>query len=319
MKVVSFLATLPAKQVRPLRMDSHKVQTLLYFAEGAQASGDTSVVSHVLEYQPCDVAVILGYVHDHGKHAPHLALRQQILARQQHSGGRTVVVDSNLFLYHDENNPYRIFRYGLDGVFPGQAEYCDQRNTNRWRHLSAVMGITAKPWRANGNHILICLQRHGGWSMKGLGVSDWAIQTVVQLRRCTQRPIRLRAHPGDRHAATYVPDLLRRLTVHNIADVTASEPNCNLMEDLRNCWAVVNHNSSPAVAAAIEGVPVFATDPELSQAREVVNRDLDQIESPALFDREAWLERLAQFHWSHNEVRDGHCWRHMRQWVKAPV
>jgi hypothetical protein len=319
MKLISYMASLPASQFRPLRTDSHKVRTLMYFAEGAAAAGDDATVSYTLEYQPCDVAVILGYVHEHGKQAPHLSFRRHILDQQRQRGGRTVVVDSNLFLYHNTANPLDIYRYGFDGVFPGQAEYCDQRKTDRWSVLSAMTGTCPKPWRQQGTHILLCLQRDGGWSMMGHNVADWAIDTVTQLRQITQRPIRLRPHPGDRAASVYVKEVIKKLARHGVGNVAASAVESSLLDDLRDCWAVVNHNSSPAVAAAIEGIPVFATDPELSQAREVANRDLNQIENPIMPDRNAWLERLSQFHWSLGEVRGGYCWRHMRQWVKAPV
>jgi len=65
----------------------------------------------------------------------------------------------------------------------------------------------------------------------------------------------------------------------------------------------------------IEGIPTFVTDPEHSQAREVANHDLSQIESPQLFDRQVWVERISQFHWSHQDLQTGDCWRHMRQYL----
>lgn len=317
-KIISFMATLPASQVRPLRTDSHKVQTLLYFVDGAMAAGDQAEICYDLEYRPCDVAVMLGYVHERGKQAPHLNLRQQILNQQRQRGARTVIVDSNLFLYHDTDNPHRVLRYSFDGVFPGQGEYCDQRPTaQRWHELSKLMGVIARPWRNQGSHVLLCLQREGGWSMHGLNVADWAMSTIIQLRKHTDRPIRLRPHPGDRSANSYVTDVIRKLNRHGVNNIIVSDPAHSLVDDLVDCWAVVNHNSSPAVAAAIEGIPVFATDPALSQAREVANFNLDRIESPVMYDRDAWLHRLAQFHWSHDEVRSGQCWQHMRQWVKV--
>jgi hypothetical protein len=79
---------------------------------------------------------------------------------------------------------------------------------------------------------------------------------------------------------------------------------------------VVNHNSSPAVAAVLEGVPVFVTDPERSQAREVANTSLSRIENPEMPERLQWVQRISQFHWSHDEVKSGICWAHMKKWVQ---
>jgi hypothetical protein len=88
------------------------------------------------------------------------------------------------------------------------------------------------------------------------------------------------------------------------------------MHDFKNCWAVVNHNSSPAVAAAIEGIPVFVTDPDRSQARDIAGSGLNRIEKPHIPDRLAWIQRISQFHWSHDELRSGACWAHMKKWAK---
>lgn len=317
-KLISFLATLPAKQLP--NPDSPKIKTLMAFAEGARLAGEDAVVSTNLQYEPCDVAVILGYVHDRGKRAPHLELRQQILDRQREIGARTVIADSNLFLYRDTDNPLNLLRYSFDGVFPGQGEYCDSRpSAERWAEVAKIMDIHVKPWRTQGSHILVCLQRDGGWSMNGYSVVDWTMQTLTIARQCSSRPIRLRAHPGDRQAPGYLAQIMQRCARMGVQNVSVSEPKTSLVHDLQDCWAVINHNSSPAVAAAIEGIPVFATDPALSQAREVANRNLERLENPMLFDRELWLQRLAQFHWSHDDLKSGRCWQHMRQWVKARV
>jgi hypothetical protein len=70
-----------------------------------------------MEYQPCDVAVILGWVHEHGKTASHLQFRKMILEQHAARGGRTVVADSNLFLYKNTDNPEYWLRYSFDGIF----------------------------------------------------------------------------------------------------------------------------------------------------------------------------------------------------------
>ena len=78
---------------------------------------------------------------------------------------------------------------------------------------------------------------------------------------------------------------------------------------------MVNHKSSPTVGAAIEGYPIFVTDPTRSQCAEIANTDLAQIENPNLPDRQTWAERLAMFHWNFAEIESGECWTHMRKYV----
>jgi hypothetical protein len=70
------------------------------------------------------------------------------------------------------------------------------------------------------------------------------------------------------------------------------------------------------VAAAIEGYPIFVTDPDRSQCQEIANTDLSQIESPQMPERQAWVERLSMFHWDFDELQSGKCWAHMRQFVR---
>lgn len=316
MRVTSFLATLPPKQLAAVASSgkiSQKINTLERFVQGVCVAGDHGSVAKDMAYQECDVAVMLGWVHEHGKRAPHLTFRQALLDQQRQRGRRTVIADSNLFLYHDMNNPHYYLRYSFDGVFPDTGEYCDQSpDPDRWQAIQRDMGVRLKPWRTQGDHILLCLQREGGWSMQGRSVLEWAADTIVDLRNHTDRPIRVRAHPGDKKARSYIGSFKQTGTLKR---VTLSDPESSLLDDLRGCWAVVNHNSSPAVGAAIEGIPVFVTDAQRSQAREVANTNLSQIETPNLPDRDRWLHRLAQFHWSHRDLESGRCWQHMRQWV----
>ena len=320
MKVVSYLATLPKKEQytseASFKAATDKLNTLKFFIQGVQAAGDEGVIVEGFNYEPSDVAVILGWVHEHGKSAPHLQFRQQILDGQKAFNGRTVIADSNLFLYKNTANPGYWLRYSFDGIFPNTGEYCDSSpDADRWRAVQQNLNVTLQPWRTQGNHILLCLQRDGGWSMGGFEVLDWAMKTIMHLRRYTNKPIRIRSHPGDKRAKKYCDRLIKLCTGRRLLNVGLSEPTASLEQDLKNCWAVVNHNSSPAVAAAIEGIPVFVTDPERSQCQEIAETRLDKIETPIMPDREAWIQRISQFHWSHEEIANGTAWTHMRKFV----
>lgn len=319
MKVISYTATLPKKEEytpESLRKAMDKSNTLRYFAEGVNAAGDEGVVIEDMTYQTCDVAVILGWVHEHGKTAKHLQFRQTILNEQNVQNRRTIIADSNLFLYKNTDNPGYWLRYSFDGIFPNTGEYCDsQIDLTRWPLIQKHLGVSMQPWRENGDHILLCLQRDGGWSMAGQDVVDWAMNTIQELRKYTRRPIRIRTHPGDKRAKKYSDRIIKLCQGRRLNPVSLSSSAASLDDDFKNCWAVVNHNSSPGVAAAIEGIPVFVTDPIRSQAQDVANTDLSKIESPTLMDRDHWINRISQFHWSHEELRSGACWQHMKRWA----
>lgn len=314
MKVVSYLATLPAKLLALSHDSNEKISTLKKYAEGVKSAGDIGIVSTTMQHEPADVAVMLGWVHEHSKSAPHLNFRRSIVDQQRQQGGRTVIADSNLFLYHDTKNPHYYLRYSYDGVFPDTGEYCDSNpDPARWNRIQQDMGIRVRSWRTTGNHVLVCLQRNGGWSMGNMSVVDWATNTIRELRKYTDRPIVVRPHPGDKHARKYLNDFAKNSSLHNVVVGDADNP---LTRDLKYCWAAVAHNSSPTVGAAIEGVPVFVTDPARSQCRDIANTDLSRIETPSMPDRTAWLQRISQFHWSHADLVSGRCWAHMRQWAR---
>jgi hypothetical protein len=123
----------------------------------------------------------------------------------------------------------------------------------------------------------------------------------------------VRFHPGDKHHHKHMMQL--RAIGHK---VRYSSPSVSLLKDLHDAWCVISYNSSPGVVSAVEGVPVFVLDPARSQASEVANTDLRNIENPNReFDREQWLRRLAMSHWRLDELRNGDCWRHMREWSWA--
>lgn len=291
----------------PNQKSQEKLDLLKYFSEGVARAGDTAVDCHSLNYSPSDVAVIQGWISNETAR-PHLTLRNTVIQQQLRQGKRVVAVDSNLFLYANTSNPLHYLRYSFNGVFPNTGTYCDtDPDPTRWQKISSDLNISLKDYRTQGNHVLLLLQRNGGWSMGQFDVVEWCNRTITQLRQHTDRPIVVRAHPGDKHARNYVS----RVTGKNVTLST----NANLIDDLKGAWAAVNHNSSPVVAAAIEGYPIFVTDPAKSQCQEIANTDLAQIECPQLPDRQKWVERLAMSHWKFDELRSGQTWQHMRKFI----
>ena len=70
------------------------------------------------------------------------------------------------------------------------------------------------------------------------------------------------------------------------------------------------------VGAAIEGYPVFVSDPTRSQCKDIANTDLSLIENPLLPNRQQWVERLSMFHWSFADLKSGEAWNHMRTYCQ---
>ena len=306
-KVASYLMGIP-----PGNTNTEKPAIIVNFIEGVWRCGDEGTI--VTDYNPidADVAVVQGYVHPGSKQVPHLNLRKEVFEKQKRDRKRSIIVDSNLFLYVDPRNRHKFLRYSYDGIFPNTGEYCNENpDPARWQLIQQRLGIQLKPWKKSGNEILICCQRDGGWSMDGQQLMPWLVRTIQYIKKFTDRPIKVRFHPGDKKVLEHK----RALARFRLKDVRISHSE-NIILDFRSAHAVLNYNSSPAVAAAIEGVPVFVLDPDRSQAADVAHHDLKDIENIQQFDREKWIQRMAQMHWTLDELKDGTAWRHLRQWAK---
>ena len=299
----------------PNAKNQEKIDLLKNFSLGVLSTGDTAVDNQSYVYRQSDVGVIQGWLGAGAITTPHLQLRNTVITNQLKNKKYEVVVDSNLYLYANTANDLHYLRYSFNGVFPNTGIYCDTNvDSSRWQKLSKNLNLSLKDYRITGNHVLVCLQRNGGWSMGSLDVQNWAIQTINTLRQHTDRPIVIRAHPGDKASREYLDPRSPKCRIKFSKAVRLST-NANLVDDLRNCWAAVNYNSSPVVGAAIEGIPIFVMDPAKSQCKDIANIDLAQIENPQMPNRQPWVERLAMSHWNFNELKSGECWSHMRKFI----
>lgn len=307
MKVISYLNVIPVKNT-----NEEKNGILTKYVAGVNALGDSGIVYTGYDLQDCDVAVIQGWQHGLGKTSTHLKLRKSVIDYQLLNQKYVCVADSNLFLYANRSNsPHHYLRYSLNGVFPNTGIYCDDKiDSSRWDQLSKDLEIQLKPRQTNGRNILICLQRNGGWSMGNIDVFNWTKKVMYEIKKYSDRPIVVRTHPGDNDRLRYIKIL------EKIPNITISNVNRTLEEDLKDAWCVVNHNSSSIVGPLILGYSGFITDPDRSQCREVVNTDFSKIETPDEFDRERWLKRLSMFHWKFSELENGSCWKHMRNYCQ---
>jgi hypothetical protein len=309
--VKSYLSSLP-KHIN----GSEKINALTYFAEGAARCGDSASTTYSQTYETCDVGAIIGNAFDANPSKVKLAhyqVRKMVMETQRQRNRYWLSIDSNVFIYKNKENPHKYLRYSFNGVFPRTGIYCnDTPGDENWNNMRRDYNMDLKPWRTAGNHILICLQRPMGWSMRGQNLMEWLDATFIKIRQHSDRPIVLRWHPGDWKNFPTGVDFTQ-------FGVTLSPQDRHITEDLINCWALVCHNSTPSAVAPIEGIPAFITDdPSYSQGGDIANTDLARIETPNMPDREQWIRKLAQCHWSFEDLRSGRCWAHMRNWVKGP-
>lgn len=300
-RVRVYYAGIPSKNNKAEKRD-----VLTLFHKGVSDADSKEIEGP--NWEPAELAVIQGWVHANSGTAPHLAFRRRVINEQKRIKQHTLAIDSNLFLYRDTKNPLHYLRFSLNDVFPTTGNYLkDNIDPNRWEQIKRDYNMDLQPWRTKGKHILICLQRNGGWSMKGNDVVAWCNSTIKRLRSYSDRPIVVRAHPGDKSALRYLPSIAKGVKISNAP----------IMHDFQNAWATVTYNSSPGVASAIEGIPVFVTDPNPkdSQAYDVCNTDLQFIERPNMPDREKWIQEISMCHFNFRDLAQGKAWKVIKDYI----
>jgi hypothetical protein len=288
-----------------LNLNKHprKESCLQSFADGAKLLGANVHVENSYKYTPSKLAVILGWV-TQDKTTPNVLLRQQIVEEQKKIGSRTMCIDAGCWKYADLEN--RFLRYSLDGPFYDQAEYANKHSDSKpWKRISKSLQIDIKPWRTKGRHILICMQRDGGFSMKNLDPMVWLDQKIKEIRQYTDRPIIIRPHPGK-------PQNFSKFVQNNITVMDSKS--VPLTHSMNKAWAAVFFNSSSAVAAICEGIPIFIDDSSCV-AKAVANMSIKNIESPEFFERDQWLFDLAAAHWNDDDGKTGRIYQKFRPFL----
>lgn len=284
----------------------NKVALMDNFAQGVKANGDTVEQFHNadLPTTPLDCGFVLGYTLDDN-------FRRRIITTLESVQVPIVYVDSNILHYARSEHEWH--RYSVNAVYPSNGVYFfDDLDQDKWQRFSEFHNVHARPWRSNGNHILVLCQRPHGWNMFGNNQESWLFDTITKIRSYSDRPIMIRMHPGDGTRQVQI----QRIQQHLGNQVSISN-HANIRDALTNCWASVGYNSTPNVVSAIEGVPVCVFDPANSWAADVAFTDLSQIEQPPTPDRTAWLTRIANIHWSNQEVRDGLLWRAIKKYISS--
>ena len=159
------------------------------------------------------------------------------------------------------------------------------------------LGISiAKPPRRS-DHVLIACQNTHSLQMSTIGDQlAWIQDRVRELRKHTDRPIRIRPHPRSpldwKWNKINVQIEIPRKVPHTYDDFDL---------DL-SCHAVVNINSGPGVLAALSATPVIVDSSSLAWP---VGMTAADIEHPPARDREAWLIEIAHTEYEVFEIEQG--------------
>jgi hypothetical protein len=175
-----------------------------------------------------------------------------------------------------------------------------QRIRHDSRRASALGHETAlRPWRRNGQHILLAGMGPKACAVEGFVYESWERDAIAQIQRHTDRPIIYRPKPSDRMAKPLFGTKFSNPAKQPLADV------------LRNCHAVVTHHSNVAVDALVSGVPAYCWH---GVGATLGQQDLRWVENPWEPEtRQQWVNDIAYCQWHLEEMREGAPWRHLKQ------
>jgi len=189
------------------------------------------------------------------------------VAAAYESAGATVIVAENGYLGQPEGGG-KYYALALDRHNGAGRWYAGDRPRYE---------VKEDPWRKKGNHILVLPQR--GIGSPGVRMpSAWTQQTMKRLEQLTDRPIRLRPHPGHKKLDP-APDLV-------------------------NCHAAVTWGSGAGIKAIRAGIPVFFDFEKWIGASGAARLGAD-LEACNMPDRTELWRRITWAQWSIDEISSG--------------
>jgi hypothetical protein len=285
--------------------NSNKFVSMLYdFSFGVIKQDDQVFVTNSVTYEPCDVAIFFGSWKDRNStwhktknnivsnNKPFICIETPLI-------GRGPVSDIL------EDDWYRI---GVNGFLADTGNFNNiDKPSDRWEMISKQLKVNLKPWKKEGEYIVVALQLPGDASLRGTPIDKWAADVVAELRKHTNMHIVVRTPQLPREYDAYQ---IKRIT--DVGGVSIQQgTKDNLIPTLDRAYATVTFSSGFGIDSVINGVPTIAMDPG-SFAYELGNNKIENINNLKYPDRQQWLNNLAYAQWSGEEIKEGLPWKHLK-------
>lgn len=203
-------------------------------------------------------------------------------------------------------NPMSYHRWSWFSYYRDEGNYNNfRRPDDRWKRVQQEQRIEIKDWKTTGEYILLILQRPGDTSLRNLinkhgSYENFITDTIKNIRRYTDRPIKVRMHPLRRDVQKRI---LAEIGISKMGIIIGNEKD-DLYKDFKDAKVVVGFNSNALTESVCEGIPTFSLCPS-SMAWECSNKDLSMLENPMNFNRTQWLNDLAYCQWREDECLAG--------------
>lgn len=190
------------------------------------------------------------------------------------------------------------WKVGINGI-NRDAYFNDGDNTD---DRAKSLGLSLKPWRKNGDYILICGQHDKSLQWQGMPrMSKWVMDTIEKIQEHSSRPIIFRPHP--RCQLHEIEHQYKNVYRQQPLRIEGTYDDFNL--SFANAHAVVSYSSNPGPQAIIAGIPAFVSTSSL--AYDAAN-DIDflhDIEEPLRPERQQWLNDYAHTEYTIEEIAAG--------------
>jgi hypothetical protein len=196
------------------------------------------------------------------------------------------------------------WKVGLNGI-NRDAYFGDMGNDSSRANL---LGIVLKPWRTDGEYILIAGQHDKSLQWQHMPrMSQWVMNTIDSIRAHTDRPILFRPHP--RCPLQHIEKEFKNVYRQNPIKLNGTYDDFDM--SFNNVHATVSYSSNPGIHSVLEGVPAFVGTSSLAYD---VGNDIDfmhDIESPLMPDRQQWLNDYAWTEFTVQEISQGIPLKHL--------
>lgn len=143
--------------------------------------------------------------------------------------------------------------------------------------------------------ILIAAQHQHSLQWQGMPpMAEWVKQTIEKIKQHTDRGIVVRPHPRSPFNLD-IPGV--RVEIPQKIRDTYDDFDIDY-----NYHCVVNHNSGPAVQAAIQGTPIICDSSSLAAELSGTFEDIENIQLP---NRKDWIRKLSHTEWTLEEIAQG--------------
>lgn len=146
----------------------------------------------------------------------------------------------------------------------------------------ARLKFHVKPWRINGRHILFCPPSEVWCGIVGIDYKRFIEKTLYEIKRFSSRHV-----------------VFRNKIIKRALEL-----------DFLDAWCMVTYSSNAAVEAILAGIPVITIGSCAASEMSGTIKNIDDLPMP---DRANWLGVLADNQWTLDEMRNGTCWKQLRE------